>query len=148
MKSIWDWMKPYLVVEISSDIVTEYCCHVCVLAMMFCRCVAVCCKWLRNQQETPRRGVLRYPRGLKLWQANVGYKRYYLHLIFTYCVDRDTSVLELFHVVSQQKRFAVLTQAIENRLQNCWIAVERPKMTSISIHIIANQASYHDDKST
>ena len=31
---------------------------------------------------------------------------------------------------------------------NCWITVERSKMTSISIHIIANQSSYHDDKST
>ena len=39
MKSIWDWMKPCLVVKISSDIVTEHCCQVCVLSMMFCRCV-------------------------------------------------------------------------------------------------------------
>ena len=36
----------------------------------------------------------------------------------------------------------------QNRLENCWITVERSKMTSISIHIIANQSSYHDDKST
>ena len=56
MKSIRDWMKPYLVVKVSSDIVTEHCCQVCVLSMMFCRSVAVCWhgKWLRNQQETPR----------------------------------------------------------------------------------------------
>ena len=55
LKSIWDWMKPYLVVKISSDIVTEHCCQVCVLSMMFCRSVAVCWhgKWLGNQQETP-----------------------------------------------------------------------------------------------
>ena len=53
---IWDWMQPYLVVKISSDIVTEHCYQVCVLSMMFCRSVAVCWhgKWLRNQQETPR----------------------------------------------------------------------------------------------
>ena len=30
-------LKPYLVVKISSDIVTEHCCQVCVLSMMFCR---------------------------------------------------------------------------------------------------------------
>ena len=29
-------LKPYLVVEISPNIVTEYCCQVCVLSMMFC----------------------------------------------------------------------------------------------------------------
>ena len=34
-----------------------------------------------------------------------------------------------------------------NRLENCWIAVERPEMTFISIYIIANQNSCHDDKS-
>ena len=56
VKSIWDWMKPYLVVKISSYIVTEHCCQVCVLSMIFCRAVAVCWhgKWLRNQQETSR----------------------------------------------------------------------------------------------
>ena len=58
-------------------------------------------------------------------------------------------MLELFHVVVfQWKRFSVLTQAIETISKNCWIAVKRSKMTSISIHFIANQSSYHDDKST
>ena len=33
------------------------------------------------------------------------------------------------------------------KLWNCWIVVERSKMMFISIHIIANQNSYHDDKS-
>ena len=28
-------LKPYLVVKISSDIVTEHCCEVCVLSIMF-----------------------------------------------------------------------------------------------------------------
>ena len=46
-------LKPYLVVEIASDVLTEHCCQVCVLAMMFCRsdcrlCVGMCGKWLRN----------------------------------------------------------------------------------------------------
>ena len=34
-------LKPYLVVKISSDIVTEHCCQVCVLSMMFCRSATV-----------------------------------------------------------------------------------------------------------
>ena len=48
--------KLYLVVKISSDIVIEHCCQVCVLSMMFCRSAAVCWhgKWWHNQQETPR----------------------------------------------------------------------------------------------
>ena len=51
-------LKLYLVVKISSDVVTEHCCQVCVLSMMFCRsdcrlCAGMCGKWLRNQ-KTPR----------------------------------------------------------------------------------------------
>ena len=30
-------LKPYLVVKIASDVLTQHCCQVCVLAMMFCR---------------------------------------------------------------------------------------------------------------
>ena len=47
-------LKPYLVVKIASDVLTEHCCQVCILAMMFCRsdcrlCAGICGKWLRNQ---------------------------------------------------------------------------------------------------
>ena len=47
-------LKPYLVVRIASDVLTEHCCQVCILAMMFCRsdcrlCAGMCGKWLRNQ---------------------------------------------------------------------------------------------------
>ena len=31
---------------------------------------------------------------------------------------------------------------------HCWIVVEKAKITFVSIHIIANQNSHHDDKST
>ena len=46
-------LKPYLVVRIASDVLTEHCCQICVLAMMFCRsdcrlCAGMCGKWLRN----------------------------------------------------------------------------------------------------
>ena len=42
-------LKPYLVVKIAPDILTEYCCQVCVLVMMFCRpdcrlCAGMCGK--------------------------------------------------------------------------------------------------------
>ena len=41
--------KPYLVVKIASDVLTEHCCEVCVVAMMFCRpdcrlCAGMCGK--------------------------------------------------------------------------------------------------------
>ena len=47
-------LKPYLIVKIASDVLTEHCCQVCILAMMFCRsdcrlCAGMCGKWLRNQ---------------------------------------------------------------------------------------------------
>ena len=42
-------LKPYLVVKISSDVVTEHCCQVCILAVMFCHsdcrlCAGMCGK--------------------------------------------------------------------------------------------------------
>ena len=47
-------LKPYLVVKIASYVLTEHCCQVCILAMMFCRsdcrlCADMCGKWLCNQ---------------------------------------------------------------------------------------------------
>ena len=46
------------------------------------------------------RKLLGIPRGLtSLRQASVGYQKYSLHLIFTFYLNRDTSVLELFPVV-------------------------------------------------
>ena len=96
-------LKPYLVVKIASDVLTEHCCQVYILAMMFCRsgcrlCAGMCGKWLRNQgnssyQHTTCFGLL------TLRQANMGYEKYFLHLIFTFYLNRDTSVLELFPVV-------------------------------------------------
>ena len=35
-------LKPYLVVKIVSDVLTEHCCQVCILAMMFSRSTAGC----------------------------------------------------------------------------------------------------------
>ena len=53
VKSIWD-RSLYLVVKISSDIMTQHCSQICVLFMMFCRsdcwlCAGMWGKWLRNQ---------------------------------------------------------------------------------------------------
>ena len=51
-------LKPYLVVKISCDIVTEHCCQVCVLSMMFCRSDCRLCAdmvvWLCNQTRSRR----------------------------------------------------------------------------------------------
>ena len=64
-------LKQYLVVKIASDLLTEHCCQVCILAMMFCRsdcrlCTGMCGKWLRNH-ETPRTSV---PRVLSCWHSD------------------------------------------------------------------------------
>ena len=85
-------LKPYLVVRIASDALTEHCCQVCILAMMFCRsdcrlCAGMCGKWLRNQgnssyQRTTCFGLL------TLWHSNMGYEKYFLHLIFTFYLNR------------------------------------------------------------
>ena len=99
-------LKPYLVVRIASDVLTEHCCQVCILAMMFCRsdcrlCAGMCGKWLRNHgkllvpwyQRTTCFGLL------TLQHSSMIYEKYSLHLIFTFYLNRDTSVLELFPVV-------------------------------------------------
>ena len=96
-------LKPYLVVKIASDVLTEHCCEVCVVAMMFCGpdcrlCAGMCGKWLRNQgnssyQPTTCFGLL------TLRRAKMGYEKYSLHLIFTFYLNRHTSVLKLFPVV-------------------------------------------------
>ena len=97
-------LKPYWVVKISSDVVTEHCCQVCVLSMMFChfdcRLVLVCVV----SDYAIRKLLITHV--LTLRQANMGYEKYSLHLIFTFYLNRDTSVLELFPVVVfQEKRF-------------------------------------------
>ena len=93
----------HLVVRIASNVLTEHCCQVCILAMMFCRsdcrlCAAMCGKWLRNQgnssyQRTTCFGLL------TLRHSKMGYEKYSLHLIFTFYLNRVTSVLELFPVI-------------------------------------------------
>ena len=91
-------LKLYLVVKISSDIVTEHCCQVCALSMMFCRSDCRLCADMVVSDCATQIRKLAVPRGLTLRQANVGYEKYYLHLIFPFYLNRDTSVLELFPV--------------------------------------------------
>ena len=81
----------YLVVKISSDIVTEHYCQVCVLPMMFCRSEPGCVLtwWVIAQSGTWEPRVL-----ISLRQANVGHDVkngipiWFLHYTLT-----DTSVL-------------------------------------------------------
>ena len=102
-------LKPYLVVEISSDIVTEHCCQVCVLSMMFCRSYCrLCADMVSDCAIWKLLGEPCGPPGQR------GIWKYSSHLIFTFYPYRDKSVLELFHVVVfQWKTFSVLTQAIK-----------------------------------
>ena len=85
------------------------------------------------------------------------WKKYFLHLIFTFYLNTDASVVEFFTVVVFQQKgrsfyeVGVTVDPIywESKPSlNCWIAVERAEVKFISKHIIANQTSYHDDRST
>ena len=55
-------LKPYLVVKISSDIVTEQCCQVCIMSMMFCRSDCLLCADMVS--DCAIRKLLRKPCGL------------------------------------------------------------------------------------
>ena len=96
-------LKPYLVVQISSDIVTEHCCQVCVLSVVFCR--SDC------RLDMVSDFAIREPRGLtcRVW-LNSGRPtrdiKYSSHFIFKFYINRDTSVLELFHVVVFQQKYS------------------------------------------
>ena len=86
-------LKPYLVVKIASDVLTELCCQVCVLAMIFCRSdcrlCAWACKWLRNHGKLLDRQRTTCFDLLTLRQTNMGYEKYSLHLIFTFYLNRE-----------------------------------------------------------
>ena len=75
-------------------------------------------------------------------------------LIFIFYLNRDTSVVEFsLSLYSNKKDDSLCGPCWPIHLQlkpflNRWIAVEWAKITFISIHIIANQNSYHEDKST
>ena len=92
--------KSYLVFKISSDIMTKHCCQVCVLSMMFCRSDSRLCsgadhdKWWRNRENLSTAWFDTLTGQCRKW-----HEKYSLLLIFTFYLNRDTSVRELFPVV-------------------------------------------------
>ena len=78
------------------------------------------------------------------------YEKYSLHLIFTFYLNRDTSVTELFPVVvfNNNKKISRVDSFTDNESKLSRIVVERSETVLILIHIIADQNSYHDDNST
>ena len=66
--------------------------------MMFCRSDCRLCADMVISDCAIRK-LLAVLRGLTLRKANMGYEKYCLHLIFTFYLNRHTSVLELFPVV-------------------------------------------------
>ena len=97
-------------------------------------------------------------RGMTSLRQAVGkvMKKYWLHfnLIFTFYFNQSHIGAGNipFRCISLKTAFqSVCVDPLTcnwNCLSNYWFAVERSRMTFISIHIIANQISYHDDKST
>ena len=77
------------------------------------------------------------------------YEKYSLHLIFTFYLNRDTSATELFPVVvlKKKKKKSRVDSFTDNESKPSRIVVERSETMLILIHIIADQNSYHDDKS-
>ena len=78
------------------------------------------------------------------------YEKDSLHLIFTFYLNRDTSVTWLFPVVvlKKKKNISHVDSFTDNESKPSRIVVERSETMLILIHIIADQNSYHDDKST
>ena len=106
-------LKPYLVVEIAPmywpNIAVKYAFWLWCFAAPIAGCVLACAVSQEPAYhvfwQTP--GVLTLPVYGAVWcfdlltlrQANMGYEKYSLHLIFTFYLNRDASVLELFPVV-------------------------------------------------
>ena len=107
--------KSYLVFKISSDIMTKNCCQICVLSMMFCRSDSRLCwpcwhgKWWRNRENLSTTWFDTPTGQRRKWS-----EKHSWHLIFTFYLNRDTSVIELFPVVVFQlnKNSPVLTHLL------------------------------------
>ena len=88
-------LKSYLVVKMSSDLVTEHCCQLYVLSVMFAAPTAGCVDIAQSIHLSTTFDFT--PAGRQT--RNV--KNISLHFIFIFCNNRDTSVLELFLVIFQ-----------------------------------------------
>ena len=106
--AIYLWLKLNLVVKISSDIVSEYFCQVCVMLMMFAAPTADCVmtwlagKWLRNQSTH---------RSTTIWPVTTWDMKNMFYIRFSHFTLTETSVLELFPVVLQLKISSILTHS-------------------------------------
>ena len=94
-----------MLTQLCLDIVTEHCCQVCILSMMFCCSDCRLCADM-VVSDCAIRKLLTVPRGLTLRQANVGYEKCYLHLIFTFYLNRNMLVLELFPALYFNKKYS------------------------------------------
>ena len=64
-------LKPYLVVKIASDVLTEHCCQVCVLAMIFCRSdCRLCAGHVSDCAITENSSIASVPRVLACWHSD------------------------------------------------------------------------------
>ena len=155
--------KSYLVFEISSDIMTKHCCQVCVLSMMFCRSDSRLC-WPSWHGKSLSDGAIAktwVPRGLTLRRANAGNDmENILYVWFSHFTLTETHrwwIYSLSLYFNKNKNspvfcwpISVLATTSKPSLLKIvgGIAVEQSKMMLKSIHIIANENSYHDDKLT
>ena len=91
-------LKPYLVVKIASDVLTEHCCQVCVLAMMFCRSDCQLCACVVSDCV---------PRVLACWHSHrpTWGMKYILYIWFSHFTLTETHrLLKLYGPVMCQNR--------------------------------------------
>ena len=113
-------LKPYLVVKISFYIVTEHCCQVCVLSMMFCCSDCRLCADMVSDWAV--RKLLAVLCGLTLPQANVGYEK----IFFTFD----------FHILPYQRYIDARIIPCRCISMNCWIALKRYILLQTRSHIV------------
>ena len=110
-----------------------FCCYGCRVY------TGMCCKWLRNQ-GTP------WSTTLFDFTPTSQHEKYSLHLILTFFLNKDPYRCQNYslslHFSKKNLHVGPFT-GNRNRLWNCWVVVERSKMTSVSIRIIANQTMTH-----
>ena len=109
---------------------TKHCCQVCVLSLMFCRLDCRLCAWwvVVSGNFNTTWFDLNTPTG----QHGKWYEKYFLHLISTFYLNRDTSVTELFPVVVLKKKSRV-DSFTDNESKPSRIVVERSETMLILI---------------
>ena len=117
-------LKPYLVVKIAPDVLTQHCCQVCILAMMFCRpdcrlCAGMCGK--SGNSSEPAYHVF-WPVDTPAGQHGIWKNS--LHLIFTFYLNRDTSASSIARSPRKHKLVLAFHKELSPAPYRYWEMIE------------------------